>query len=228
LKRADRNFAELLQELRVAQTGVQILFAFLLGLSFTERFAALDTAQRGIYIVTLVASALTGILLVAPVAMHRLLFQRGCKRNIVRIGHRLAFAGLCGLLATIVGGLFLVLDVVVGGPAAIGGAAALTVAFAGLWIGPALGVCLRREPSEIPRPGTIESAPIVSREVIGTATSNGPPSRRLRGRWTTNETGQLTLMWEVVSDNHPAPSAPFAFPQAEVPVGSFQESVAAL
>ena len=67
LKRADRNFAELLQELRVAQTGVQILFAFLLGLAFTDRFAKLGTTERDIYIATLAASALTGALLVAPV-----------------------------------------------------------------------------------------------------------------------------------------------------------------
>jgi Family of unknown function (DUF6328) len=211
LKRADRNFAELLQELRVAQTGVQMLFAFLLGLSFTERFAALDTAQRDIYVVTLVASALTGILLVAPVATHRLLFQRGCKRDVVRIGHRLAFAGLCGLLATIVGGLLLVLDVVVGRPAAIGGAAALTAAFAGLWIGPALAVCLRGEAGEVPRPPeTIESAPTVSPRAIGTAISNKHPRHRLRGRWTTDGTGRLTLTWELIGDSRPARSAPAA------------------
>ena len=101
LRRADRNFAELLQELRVAQTGVQILFAFLLGLVFTDRFARLGTTERGIYLATLAASALTGALLVAPVMVHRLLFQRGFKRELVRIGHRFAVAGLCGLLTTI-------------------------------------------------------------------------------------------------------------------------------
>jgi hypothetical protein len=105
LKRADRNFAELLQELRVAQTGVQILFAFLLGLAFTDRFAKLGTMERDIYIATLAASAMTGALLVAPVMAHRLLFQRGFKRELVRVGHRFAIAGLCGLLTAIVGGL---------------------------------------------------------------------------------------------------------------------------
>ncbi|WP_433274213.1 DUF6328 family protein [Pseudonocardia xinjiangensis] len=162
MKRADRNFAELLQELRVAQTGVQILFAFLLGLSFTDRFAALDATQRGIYIVTLVASALTGILLVAPVAMHRLLFQHGRKRDVVRIGHRMVVAGLCGLLATIVGGLLLVLDVVVGPTAAVGAAVVLTAAFAGLWGGPALRVWLRRESCELPQPGPENVRPAYS------------------------------------------------------------------
>lgn len=203
MKRADRNFAELLQELRVAQTGVQILFAFLLGLSFTDRFAALDATQRGIYVMTLVASAVTGILLVAPVAMHRLLFQHGRKRDVVRIGHRMVFAGLCGLLVTIVGGLFLVLDVVVGRTAAVGGVAVLTAAFAGLWVGPTLAVCLRRASREMPRPGPIEPGPIVSPRAVGTAISTQPPFRRLRGKWTTDEAGQLTLMWELVGVGHP-------------------------
>src|SRR3954471_3699967 len=94
LRRADRNFGELLQELRVAQTGVQILFAFLLTLSFTDRFAAIDGFQRGVYVFTLVTSAMTVALLVAPVAVHRLLFQRGRKRELVYVGHRLAVTGL--------------------------------------------------------------------------------------------------------------------------------------
>src|SRR3712207_7407058 len=75
LQRADRNFAELLQELRVVQTGVQILFAFLLTLSFMDRFATVDAFQRTVYVFTLVASATTIVLLVAPVAVHRLLFR---------------------------------------------------------------------------------------------------------------------------------------------------------
>jgi uncharacterized protein DUF6328 len=93
LKRADRNFADLLQELRVAQTGVQILFAFLLGLAFTDRFAELGDTERGIYIATLAACALTEALLVAPVMLHRLLFQCGLKRELVWIGHRFIVAG---------------------------------------------------------------------------------------------------------------------------------------
>src|SRR4051794_17651990 len=86
-ERADRNFVELLQELRVAQTGVQILFAFLLTLPFTNRFVSIDGFQRGVYVFTLVSSATTVALLVAPVAVHRLLFQRGRKRELVYVGH---------------------------------------------------------------------------------------------------------------------------------------------
>jgi hypothetical protein len=142
LQRADRNFAELLQELRVAQTGVQILFAFLLTLSFMDRFAAIDAFQRGVYVFTLVASAVTVALLIAPVAVHRLLFQRGRKRELVRVGHRLALSGLLSLAATMLAGMLLVLDVVVGRVAAVSVIAVLAAVFVALWVG--LPLRLRR------------------------------------------------------------------------------------
>jgi hypothetical protein len=151
LQRADRNFVELLQELRVAQTGVQILFAFLLTLSFMDRFAAIDAFQRGVYLFTLVASATTVALLVAPVAVHRLLFQRGRKRELVHVGHRLAVCGLMSLATTMLAGMLLVLDVVVGRVAAVAGVAALTVVFAVLWAGVPLRV--RRGPVLLLRSG---------------------------------------------------------------------------
>jgi hypothetical protein len=142
LQRADRNFAELLQELRVALTGVQILFAFLLTLSFTERFDEIDLFQRGVYLTTLVASALTVVVLAAPVAVHRLCFQRGRKRELVRIGHRLAVVGLAGLATTVTAGMLLVLDVVVGRAAAVPVTGALAALFVALWV--ALPLWLRR------------------------------------------------------------------------------------
>jgi Family of unknown function (DUF6328) len=135
LQRADRNFAELLQELRVAQTGVQILFAFLLTLAFMDRFAAIDAFQRGVYVFTLVSSATTAALLIAPVAVHRLLFQRGRKRELVRVGHRLALSGLLSLAATMLAGMLLVLDVVVGRVAAVSVIAGLAAVFVALWVG---------------------------------------------------------------------------------------------
>lgn len=120
MQRADRNFAELLQELRVLATSVQILFGFLLTLSFSARFEQLDTVQRGMFTVTLSFAALASVLLIAPVATHRLLFQRGHKRELVRAGHRMAVAGLGFLALTLVSGLLLVLDVTLGrGPAVI-------------------------------------------------------------------------------------------------------------
>ena len=75
-ERLDRNFLELLQELRVAQTGVQILFAFLLSLAFTQRFGVLTRIQRDIYIVALLAAAVAAALFIAPVAWHRVLFRQ--------------------------------------------------------------------------------------------------------------------------------------------------------
>ncbi|MHA6794527.1 DUF6328 family protein [Pseudonocardia bannensis] len=135
LQRADRNFVELLQELRVAQTGVQILFAFLLTLSFTERFAEIDEFQRAVYMVTLMTSALTTALLVAPVAVHRFVFQRGRKRELVHIGHRLAVLGLAFLAVTMASGLLLVLDVTVGRVVAVPMATGLLLVFAVLWVG---------------------------------------------------------------------------------------------
>jgi hypothetical protein len=94
LERADRNMNELLQELRVAQTGVQILFAFLLTLVFQQRFADITEAQRWTYVVTLLLSVVTAGLLVAPAAVHRVTFQRGLKMETVLLGHRLFTAGL--------------------------------------------------------------------------------------------------------------------------------------
>ena len=145
LQRADRNFAELLQELRVVLTGVQILFGFLLTLALSPRFDALDDLQHTVYVVTLCAAALSSTLLVAPVAAHRLLFQRGRKRELVRCGHRLALAGLGALALTLASGLLLVLDVVVGRVAAAAMTGTLLAVTAVLWIGVPLS--LRRERS---------------------------------------------------------------------------------
>ena len=133
LQRADRNFAELLQELRVAQTGVQILFAFLLSLSFTERFARIDDFQRWTYVVTLLLTSITTGLLVAPAAIHRMLFGRGVKAATVRIGHHLFVAGLAALTLTLVGAVLLVLDVAVGRTFALWSSGALGVLLIGLW-----------------------------------------------------------------------------------------------
>jgi hypothetical protein len=77
LERWDRNFTELLQELRVAQTGVQILFAFLLTLPFTNRFGSVSDLDKVVYVITLMASATATALLIAPVSYHRQVFREG-------------------------------------------------------------------------------------------------------------------------------------------------------
>jgi hypothetical protein len=136
---------EMLQELRVAQTGVQILFAFLLSLSFTERFASIDGFQRWTYVTTLLLTALTTGLLVAPAAIHRMLFGRGVKAITVRIGHRLFVAGLAALALTLVGAVLLVLDVAVGRSFAFWASGAVGVMLVGLWFLLPLPVRARNE-----------------------------------------------------------------------------------
>ncbi|MBA2418754.1 MAG: sodium:proton antiporter [Nocardioidaceae bacterium] len=129
----DRNWNELLQELRVSQTGVQILTGFLLTVPFTVRFGALDDVQRIVYLVVLSSSVLATAFLVGPVAFHRILFRQGERPWLVHASHWCARAGLITLAATICGVVWLVFSVVAGTtPASI--AAGLCAAFfAGLW-----------------------------------------------------------------------------------------------
>ena len=110
----DRNLAELLQELRVAFTGVQILFAFLLGLAFTARFGRLGGFQLGLYVVALLSTALATIVLIAPVAFHRLVFRRRLKGVLVAVADRLLMIGLGLLGLAMISAVVLILDVVLG------------------------------------------------------------------------------------------------------------------
>lgn len=132
-ERADRNFVELLQELRVAQTGVQILFAFLLTLPFTNRWETITEPERIVYLCTLIAAASASALLIAPVAVHRITFQQGVKHKVVRLSDKLAMAGLCCLVLAVVGAVFLIVDVVAGGALAGVLAAFMAALFSTLW-----------------------------------------------------------------------------------------------
>lgn len=96
-ERDDRNLAELLQELRVAGLGVQVLFGFLLSLPFTNRFDRLSQGQRELYLGTLVLAAVATALLLGPVAYHRLVFRRGQKEGLVRAANVMAVAGLAAV-----------------------------------------------------------------------------------------------------------------------------------
>src|SRR3954449_11631090 len=89
-ERADRNFGELLQELRVAQTGVQILFAFLLTLPLQARFEKLDDWEIAVFVTALLLSAGASVCLIAPVAYHRALFARKMKHKVVAAASRFA------------------------------------------------------------------------------------------------------------------------------------------
>ncbi|GAB2819962.1 DUF6328 family protein [Actinoallomurus bryophytorum] len=133
LERWDRNFIELLQELRVAQTGVQILFAFLLTLPFTNRFGEVGDLDKVVYVITLVAAATATALLIAPVSDHRQVFRQGRKPQLVRTASTLAQAGLGALLVAIIGAMFLVLDVVAGLGWAAGIAVVITLLYLMLW-----------------------------------------------------------------------------------------------
>ncbi|MEU6370248.1 DUF6328 family protein [Streptomyces sp. NPDC046931] len=132
-ERADRNLVELLQELRVVQTGVQILFAFLLGVAFTSRFPQLSAFQRNTYVVTLLLTVMTSAVLATPVALHRGLFHRGVKPRIVALSARHAQVGLVFLALALNGAVLLLMDLVLGRTAAIAITAATTAMFAGLW-----------------------------------------------------------------------------------------------
>src|SRR6185503_3626275 len=93
-ERADRNLSEMLQELRVALPGVQVLFAFLLTVPFSQGFTKLTTFQEKLYFAILLSTAMATALLVAPTANHRLLFRKRDKERIVVVSNRLSILGL--------------------------------------------------------------------------------------------------------------------------------------
>ena len=113
-ERWDRQLAELLQELRVALPGVQVLFAFLLTVPFSARFEEASTTQRVVYFLTLLCTGVATVVLMAPVAVHRLRFRQGRKRGIVEIAHRLTLVGLAALGLAVTGAILLVTDVLFG------------------------------------------------------------------------------------------------------------------
>ena len=133
-ERANRHLDELLQELRVAQTGVQILFAFLLTIPFQQRFtSAMNGDLRWVYLGTLVATALATAFLIAPVSHHRILFQQGRKPQLVTASDRLAKAGLICLALAVLGSVYMVIAVVSGRDTAALLVAPLAVVFALTW-----------------------------------------------------------------------------------------------
>jgi hypothetical protein len=107
-QRVDRNLSELLQELRVAQTGVQVLFAFLLVLPFNNRFADVSGYERGVYFATLLLAAAATLFFIAPSAHHRILFRLQEKRHIVLVANYLALAGTACLALAMTGAVLLI------------------------------------------------------------------------------------------------------------------------
>ena len=134
LERIDRNLEELLQELRVALPGVQVLFAFLLILPFSQGFAQVTDFERDIYLTTLLATALASILLIAPSMHHRLLFRTDNKEKILFLSHRFAIAGLSVLGLAITGAVLLVSHFVFDSTTAIVATVATAVVMTIAWI----------------------------------------------------------------------------------------------
>ncbi len=133
LEQLDRNTIELLNELRVASTGIQTMFAFLLIVPFNTGFRRTSSFERVDYFVSLLCIGLSAVLLIAPSIHHRLLFRQHQKSYLIRIGNRAAIWGIAFLAVGLTGILVLISDVVIGGVGAliVGVLAAATVG--GLW-----------------------------------------------------------------------------------------------
>lgn len=149
-QRLDRNVTELLNEVRVAMPGVQVLFGFLLAVPFQAGFAGTASAfQRHVLFACLVCSATATALLVAPVAYHRIMFRRGDRARLVDTGNQSLLAGLALLALAMIGAVMLVTDFLFGTLAttvvvATGGA----LVFGGLWFG--LGTVRRLQHDRTP------------------------------------------------------------------------------
>jgi amino acid permease len=133
-QRADRNWSEVLQELRVLQTGTQILTGFLLALAFQPAFATLSDAQRTFYLMLVMLSALSTVIALAPVALHRLLFRHRAKPEVVAYGHAALITALAAVSMLLVSVVAFVFDVVVDAAASVTIAVVLAALIIVLWI----------------------------------------------------------------------------------------------
>jgi hypothetical protein len=132
-ERDDRNLLELLQELRVASLGVQVLFGFMLSLPFTTRFVTLSHPQRELYLASLLLAAISTALLLGPVAYHRLVFRRRQKEALVRDANIMALAGLAAVGLAISAAVLLVVSYVANGLPAVIITIFVVCLFGGLW-----------------------------------------------------------------------------------------------
>lgn len=132
-ERLDRNLGELLQELRVALPGVQVLFAFLLAVPFQQGFEKITTFQEDVYFATLICTAISAIMLISPTAYHRLTFRYQQKRKLVFYSNRFSIAGLTFLALAMIGAIMLITDVLFGTTATIVTCVLSASAFAFFW-----------------------------------------------------------------------------------------------
>jgi hypothetical protein len=132
-ERLDRNLGELLQELRVALPGVQVLFAFLLAVPFQQRFSEITEFQKDVYFATLLLTAISAVLLISPTTYHRLTFRMQQKDHLIFLANRFAIAGLAALALAMTGAIVLITDVLFGTTATIVTGLAALFVFALFW-----------------------------------------------------------------------------------------------
>lgn len=132
-ERQDRNMIELLNELRVALPGVQVLFAFLLILPFSQGFTMVDQFQKVVFLITVLATALAAVMLIAPSMHHRLQFREGNKAEILRDSNRLAILGMTSLAVAMIGAVMLITDFVFDDDTMIASVGVVGVAFVVVW-----------------------------------------------------------------------------------------------
>ena len=133
-ERVDRELIELLNEIRVALPGVQVLFAFLLAVPFQGRWDSVTATQRGVYCTALCLSLAASALLIAPSAYHRINFRAEQKARLVIVSNRLTLAGIAALGLSMTCVLLLISDVLFGTPVALGVTAVAAATFIGLWV----------------------------------------------------------------------------------------------
>ena len=132
-ERTAREMIELLQELRIVIPGVQVLFAFLLTVPFSQGFSKLDELQRGVFFATLLCTAAATALLIAPSSHHRVLFRQGVREQRLKLGNLLAILGLAFLVPAMVGVVFVITDLIFGMTAAVIVTILMALSFSVLW-----------------------------------------------------------------------------------------------
>ena len=125
-ERLDRNFEDLLQELRVSQNGTQILFAFLLTVPFSNGFTKVTSFERAVYFAALLLAGMSAAMLIAPAAMHRILFRHGRKKQLVQAATRVTLGGQMLLILAVAASVFLIGDYLYGVIAGTAVAVAMT------------------------------------------------------------------------------------------------------
>ncbi|MFI0446776.1 DUF6328 family protein [Actinomadura sp. 6N118] len=143
-ERTIRNFLELLQGLRVAVTGVQVLFAFLLTVPFAPGYERMTAADRWPFFVALVASAVASVLFIAPVAQHRILFRLGCKESLMRRANLYGIAGTLALAVSMASATLVVVNFLFDSPIALVTSTGVACLAGWLWFGKPILIRIQR------------------------------------------------------------------------------------